>query len=67
MTTPSETFFTTTLVVAVKDNDNGEFTIDAVEADPPITSPDLHDGRRKDLKLTTPVPGLKVRPAGIKK
>jgi len=60
MTSPSETFFTTTLVLAVKDNNNGEFTIDAVEADPPPTAPDLHDGNRKELKLTTPVPGLKL-------
>lgn len=67
MTSPSETFFTTTLVLAVKDNENGEFTVDAVEADPPPTAPDLHAGHRKELKLTTPVPGLKVKPAGIKK
>lgn len=65
MSSPEETFFTTTQVLVVKNNHNGEFEVDAVDSDPPPNAPDLHDGKRKELKLTTPVPGLKVRSAGI--
>lgn len=65
MSSPSETFFTSTQVLVVKDLQNGQYTVDAVESDPITGAPDLHDGNRKELKLTTPVPGLVVRSAGI--
>ena len=62
--TNHEILATTTSVYKIDNPSPGKYVVNEQASDE-AGPPDLHSQNRKELSLSTPVPGLKVRPTGI--